>query len=156
LPPPSDGDADMRSPCFPSNGCGRKRDVQSIKFLIVPGIEALYGDETMKASLARSRSWSAFAPAGMPCLASLSPSYSGTSKSRIDARSTFAPNSRATRAASAASFRLSDSFRSAAAKTRTFSGGDNDGVLMISSSVASSSTGFQDSVGATFTDYAPA
>jgi len=36
LPPPSEGDADSSSPCRPSNGCGRRREVQSIKFLRVP------------------------------------------------------------------------------------------------------------------------
>ena len=33
LPPASEGDAESRSPWRPSNGCGRKREVQSIRFL---------------------------------------------------------------------------------------------------------------------------
>lgn len=56
LPPASDGDAESNSPCRPSNGRGRKREVQSIRFLITPGIEPLYlGEEMMKASLASRR-----------------------------------------------------------------------------------------------------
>jgi hypothetical protein len=40
---------------LPSNGCGRNRDAQSIRFLRSPGIEKLYsGDARMNASLPRS------------------------------------------------------------------------------------------------------
>jgi hypothetical protein len=49
-------EADMSKPWRVSNGCGRNREVQSIRFLIVPGMEPLYsGDEMMKASFASSR-----------------------------------------------------------------------------------------------------
>jgi hypothetical protein len=52
----------------------------------MPGIEALYsGDEMMKASLSTRRRRSSSAPLGMPSAFSASPSYEGTSKSRIEA-----------------------------------------------------------------------
>ena len=58
----------------PLNGCGRKRDTQSIAFLSTPGIDALYsGDAIMNASLVDA-SRSASAPAGKPSLACTSPS----------------------------------------------------------------------------------
>ena len=62
-----EGDADIRSPCLPLNGCGRKREVQSMTFFRTPGIEALYsGDAIMTASAVTSRSRRRCAPAGMP------------------------------------------------------------------------------------------
>jgi hypothetical protein len=63
---------------------GSQRGVQSITFLNMPGIEPLYsGDETMKASLSTRRRLSSSAPFGIPWALSASPSYEGTSKSRI-------------------------------------------------------------------------
>jgi hypothetical protein len=75
LPPTIDGDADSSSPWRPSNGCGRKREVQSMTFLSMPGIDMLYsGDAMMKASLASRRRCSSWAPGGMPSAVSTSPS----------------------------------------------------------------------------------
>ena len=103
-----------------------------MRFLSVPGIDALYsGDAMMNASLPWSRARNAAAPAGIPFAASRSPSYEGPSKSFIAARSTVAPLCSAIRAARAASFRLNESARSDAAKTSTRSFGVS-GIVVIS------------------------
>jgi len=49
LPPPIDGDAERRSAWWwrPSKVCGRKREVQSIRFLSRPGIDPLYSGAAM-------------------------------------------------------------------------------------------------------------
>jgi hypothetical protein len=106
-------------PLRPLNGCGRKRDAQSIAFLSTPGTEALYSGEAItKASAASRRSRSASAPAGIPAPFSTSWSYDGQSKSLIAARSTTPPRSSITVAASAARRSLSEPRRSDAPKTR--------------------------------------
>ena len=67
LPPAMEGEADMRSPCRPLNGCGRIRLAQSMMFLRTPGIDALYSGEAMRnASAASSRSLSRNAPGATP------------------------------------------------------------------------------------------
>jgi hypothetical protein len=75
LPPTIDGDADISSAWRPLNGCGRKRDAQSMVFFRYPGTDALYsGLAMMNASAASSRSRSRSAPGGIAsfCSASVS------------------------------------------------------------------------------------
>src|SRR6516165_3834245 len=65
LPPAIEGDADITKACLSLNGCGRKRETQSMEFLISPGMEPLYsGDEIMKASFANNRLRNSSAPGG--------------------------------------------------------------------------------------------
>src|SRR5436190_15270874 len=45
LPPDIDGDADISSPARSLNGCGLRRETQSIAFLSTPGIEALFSGD---------------------------------------------------------------------------------------------------------------
>src|SRR5687767_5303631 len=117
LPPTIEGDADMSIPYRRVNGCGLKRDVQSMTFLSTPGIEALYsGDTMMKPSLASSRSLRRLAPSGMPSRSS-SPSYDEQSKSAMEARSTTPPNDSTLRAARVASRSFSELVRNDAANT---------------------------------------
>ena len=67
LPPAIDGDADISSPWRSLNGCGWKRDTQSIAFLSTPGIEALYsGDATTNPWQASSWRRNSSAPGGNP------------------------------------------------------------------------------------------
>src|SRR5687768_4511474 len=121
LPPTIDGDADMSIPYRRVNGCGLKRDVQSMTFLSRPGIEALYsGDTRMKPSLPSRRSFSRTAPSGMCPSCSSSPSYEGQSKSDMDARSAVPPNDSTTCPASVASRSFSELLRRDAPNTSTF------------------------------------
>src|SRR5215211_3192835 len=113
LSPAIDGEAESRSPCRPLNGCGRKRDAQSIAFLRTPGIEALYSADAMtNASAALMRRQSSRAGSGRSPPLSASPSYDGQSKSSMRARSTSAPARSAVRAASSARRALSEQRRS--------------------------------------------
>src|SRR5579862_5991854 len=120
LPPLIDGDADISRHCLPLNGCGRIRDVQSITFLRIPGMELLYsGDAMMKASVFISLSRRRCAPEGTPAPCSTSPSssYDGHSKSESVARSAIHPFSSIVVAASDASRSLKEFLRSDAPKT---------------------------------------
>jgi hypothetical protein len=67
LPPAIDGEAESSSPCISKNGCGLKRETQSIEVFSSPGNDAVYSGELItKASLVctHSRNWSA--PGGNP------------------------------------------------------------------------------------------
>jgi hypothetical protein len=67
FPPDIDGDADISRPARSLNGCGLRRDTQSIEFLSTPGIEALYsGEATTNPLQASSRRRNSSAPGGNP------------------------------------------------------------------------------------------
>src|SRR5439155_17838472 len=123
LPPTIDGEADKRRPCFSLNGCGLKRDTQSIEFFSAPGIEALYSGELItKASLVWMHSRNLSAPGGNPSSFCTSALYEGVSKSGIDVTSTAPPLASIVVAARRASRPLSESALKEAEKTRKRTG----------------------------------
>src|SRR5438552_4012908 len=110
LPPTIDGEADKRRPCFSLNGCGLKRDTQSIEFFNTPGIEALYSGELItKASLLWMHSRSLSAPGGNPAVSCRSALYEGASKSDMEVGSTVPPLASIAAAARRASRPFSES-----------------------------------------------
>jgi hypothetical protein len=119
LPPDIDGDADISSPARSLNGCGLRRDTQSIEFLSTPGIEALYSGAATTNPLQASRQRrNSSAPSGNPSSYWTSVSYEGVSKSRMDLRSTSPSLASMVTAARRPSSALSDPSRSDAEKTR--------------------------------------